>query len=309
MDIVLVTEETDRARAWLDALDRWLAEYRSRQTRSTYLEGWRDFVAWSHTPPWAVTRQTVLDWRDELERRGRAPNGIHVRLAALSSFFGFAVAEGLCERNPCYRVRIPQAEAWQDPDHMTEAETRAVLAAPDRSHPAGRRDYALLLMLVTVGLRSGELRALKVRNVQEGPGGGWLRFVGKGGHEATMPLSQAILEALRAMLRDRVAIRPDDYLFIAAHEYTGDRPLSASGVNTILGRLTQAVIGRRVRCHAMRRTCGTLLYEKTADIYKVSHHLRHTSLETTQRYVRAMEQARQSSADTLSRALVPDGGK
>jgi site-specific recombinase XerD len=308
-DIVLATEEDERARTWLDALDRWLAEYPSRQTRATYLEGWREFVAWSHAPPWAVTRQMVLEWRDELGRRGRAPNGIHIRIVALSSFYGFAVAEGLCARNPCYRIRLPQAEPWQDPDHLTEAEARAVLAAPDRTHPVGRRDYALLLMLVTVGLRSGEVRALRVRNVVEAAGGGFLRFVGKGGREAVMPLSEAILVALRAMLDDRLAIHQDDYLFIAAHQYGGERPLSASGVTAILGHITEETIGRRVGCHAMRRTCGTLLYEQTKDVYQVSHHLRHTSLETTQRYVLAMDKARQASAATLGRVLTDPAEK
>jgi hypothetical protein len=51
VDIVVVDAGDGRARAWLDALDRWLAEYRSRSTRSTYLEGWREFVAWSHAAP------------------------------------------------------------------------------------------------------------------------------------------------------------------------------------------------------------------------------------------------------------------
>jgi hypothetical protein len=71
-DIVLATEEDERARTWLDALDRWLAEYPSRQTRATYLEGWREFVAWSHAPPWAVTRRSCAA-RAERGLRARAP--------------------------------------------------------------------------------------------------------------------------------------------------------------------------------------------------------------------------------------------
>ena len=301
---LVVRDEDERGRHWADAMRGWLARSRSDRTRQTYLESWRVFLGWRCVALWDVTPEIVSAWRDEQERQGRRPNTIKVRLAALSSFYRYAVKGGLCRDNPLDTVGFAQAEPYAEAKWLTAEDARRLLAAIDRGDTRGRRDYALLALMLATGLRVDEARRLTLGAVHDAPQGAFLRFTGKGGVETAMPLSASLLAALRAMLADRPGARFDAPLFDRLRRDKRDgEPLTRAAIANIVHARCEAAGLPRLNVHALRHTCGTLLYERHQGIDAVQNLMRHKHIETTARYIHRVRDRRRAYVDELSDIL------
>jgi site-specific recombinase XerD len=173
-------------------------------------------------------------------------NGVrtrNARLTAIHSFFHFAALKAPeCAEQIARVLAIPEKRHESTLiSYLTEPEIDALLAAPDRSTPIGRRDHALLLLAVQTGLRASELASLRRQHLNLSSG--WVRCEGKGRKERCTPLSRTARQVLRVWLRE-LGGNPDSPLFP-----------SRSG-----GHLTRAGIWRLVVKHidAARQRCPSL---------------------------------------------------
>jgi site-specific recombinase XerD len=129
-----------------------------------------------------VTRAHVLAWRKVLEARALSGATIRRKLAALSSLF-----EYLCEKNAvdfdpvkgAKRAKVDRNEGRTPA--LGDHQARALLDAPVPATLKGKRDRALLAVLLYHGLRREELCLLKVRDIHDRRGVSHLRIHGKGG--------------------------------------------------------------------------------------------------------------------------------
>jgi integrase/recombinase XerD len=134
----------------------------------------------------------------------------NARLAALHSFFRYAAL-----REPAHSALIQRVLAIPSKrseravvSFLTRPEVDALLAAPDRGTPIGRRDHALLLTAIQTGLRVSELTRLAREDVRLGAGA-HLRCIGKGRKERCTPLTSQCAAVLRAWLRERAGPNAD----------------------------------------------------------------------------------------------------
>jgi site-specific recombinase XerD len=147
------------------------------------------------------------------DQRGVAASTRNARLAAIRSFYRFAALGHPDHYALIQRVlAIPTKRTDRAlVSFLTEPETDALLAAPDRSTRIGRRDHALLLVAIQTGLRVSELIALQ-RSDLELAAGGYLRCTGKGRKERCTPLTPQTRAVLRAWLSERAG-GPDEPVF------------------------------------------------------------------------------------------------
>ena len=127
---------------------------------------------------------------DYLEKeRGNTARSRNVRLSSIHSFFKYVALEepgcsGLAQRI----LSIPSKRFKQKPvEFLSTAEADALLAAPDQSTWAGRRDRALLLLALQTGLRVSELIGLRLSDIKLGTGA-HVHCTGKGRKERCTPL-------------------------------------------------------------------------------------------------------------------------
>ena len=134
--------------------------------------------------------------------RGNGVRTRNARLTAIHSFFHFAALKAPeCSEQIARVLSIPDKRHESTLiSYLTEPEIDALLAAPNRSTPTGRRDHALLLLAVQTGLRAAELASLRCRDLNLGAG--WVRCEGKGRKERCTPLSRAARQVLREWLRE-----------------------------------------------------------------------------------------------------------
>jgi integrase/recombinase XerD len=237
----------------------------------------------------SVHRLNATILRDFLLERARGRSSEYVRLLATSlrSFLRFLHARGEIRHD--LTAAIPTVRKWSQPGvprKLTPEEIDRVLAAPDRTTPTGRRDYAILLLLARLGLRSGEVIALELRDIRWNTGEILIR--GKGSRLDLLPLSCEVGAAIACYLRVDRGIRPMQRVFLRT--YAPRVPLTGpASVGHIVRRaLAHAGVERpnRIAAHLFRHTLASRMLQQGADLREISEVLRHRAPSTTEVYAK-----------------------
>jgi integrase len=167
-------------------------------------------------------------------------------------------------------------------------EIQALLAAPDPDTWLGRRDHALLVLMVQTGVRVSELVGLRVRDVHLGTGA-HIRVTGKGRKKRATTLTGETVAILRAWLSERRG-QPDEPLFPTGQ----GRSLSRYTVGVAVSKHAAAaaascpsLTAKRVTPHTLRHTNAMMLRAKGVDIATIALWLGHESTQTTHIYEHA----------------------
>jgi integrase/recombinase XerC len=248
-----------------------------------------------------VIREFIAHLHDlRLER-----SSIARKLAAIRSFFKFAVREGMVPRNPARMVatpklpkRIPSVMSAEDISTFLDG----VVAPPPKPSSRRRRpeaeeehrllvarDRAMLEMLYAAGLRVSELTGLNLADVDRKEM--MLRVRGKGSKERVVPYGSKAEQALEAYgpVRDallrRAKSRGDLQAVFLNHHGTR---LSSRSVARVLKKYARLFnINWDLHPHSLRHAFATHLLTDGADLRAIQELLGHSSLSTTQRYTHA----------------------
>lgn len=173
------------------------------------------------------------------------------------------------------QASIPRAIAWSDVER--------VLGAVDRRSAVGKRDYALLLLLVSYGLRAREIAALQLDDLD------WkqaqLRVpTRKGGHSSLYPLSATVGEAIIDYLRAGRPAVDNRHLFL-----TTKMPYSPMYHFTVSGQVASRLRAAGVRVpragsHTLRHTCVQRLVESDVPFKIIGDYVGHRREQSTMVY-------------------------
>jgi integrase/recombinase XerD len=218
--------------------------------------------------------------------RGNSPRTRNARLGAIHSFYRFAALEHPEHAQTIARVMAIPAKRYERNilSYLDPGEIKALLAAPDRGTWLGRRDHALLLLMIQTGVRVSELTGLRVCDVHLGPGA-HIRVTGKGRKKRATTLTSETVKAMRQWLTERQG-RPADPLFPTRQ----GRPLSRYTVGVVVSKHAAAcpsLTARRVTPHTLRHSNAMLLRAKGVDIATIALWLGHESTQTTHIYEHA----------------------
>ena len=172
--------------------------------------------------------------------------------------------------------------------YLDRDEIAALLAAPDKRTWLGRRDHALLTLMVQTGVRVSELTSLRVGDVHLGTGS-HIRVLGKGRKRRATTLTGETVKILRAWTKERQG-QPEEPLFPTRQGQT----LSRYTVGVIVVKHTatattacSSLQSKRVTPHTLRHTNAMLLRAKGVDIATIALWLGHESTQTTHIYEHA----------------------
>ncbi len=167
---------------------------------------------------------------------------------------------------------------------LTDDEVKALIRACSNRAPTGIRNRALIVVLYRGGLRLGEALALQAKDVD--PDAGTLTVLhGKGDRRRTVGIDPGAMAIVMRWVdvRRTVDVSPRGRLFCTL----AGRPLFPSYVRTLLPRLAdRAGIEKRVHPHGLRHTHAYELMMEGVPVPIIQHQLGHTSLATTDRYLR-----------------------
>jgi len=193
-------------------------------------------------------------------------------------------------------------------EFLTRSEIEAVLAVPDAATWIGRRDRTLLLLMAQTGLRVAETVALRCEDVVLGSGA-HVRCLGKGRKERCTPLRKETVAALRTWLHERNG-RLSDPLFPT----TRGGSLSRDAVEYLLAKhvavarqACSSLMRKRVSPHVLRHSAAMDLLQHGVDRSVIALWLGHESIETTQMYLHASLELKESALAKTAPLGVPAG--
>jgi len=205
------------------------------------------------------------------------------RVAELRSLLKFLYLQGLTPR-PLATV-VPPVAGWRDtgvPKAIPAADVQLLLGGCDRSHPIGVRDFAMLMLVARLGLRSAEVARLELGDIDWRAGQIILR--GKASRQEGMPLPVDVGEALTAYLTQARPSTRIRQVFLAAKAPM--RPIAPGLVSDVTHRACDRAGLPRIGAHRLRHSLATELLRRGATIVEVSQVLRHRDLATTAIYAK-----------------------
>ena len=226
----------------------------------------------------------------------------NARLTAIHSFFQYAALKAPeCSEQIARVLAIPEKRHDSTLiNYLTEPEIDALLAAPDRSTPTGRRDHALLLLAVQTGLRASELAGLRCQDLNLAAGA-WVRCHGKGRKERCTPLTRTTVRVLHVWLRELDG-NPAGPLFPSR---TGGH-LTRSAIWRLVVKHTttarsrcESLAAKNITPHALRHTTAMRLLRapEPVDTATIAIWLGHETLDTTNKYLHADMELKQRALD------------
>lgn len=278
----------------LPAITEWFINIRNPQTRRAYQNDLSDFCHFigidNESQFRSITRAHVLAWRTSLEQKNLSPATIRRKLAALTSLFDYLLNQNAVSGgNPVEGVKRPAIESSEGKTPaLGDFQAKALLDAPDFNTVKGKRDRAILSILLYHGLRREEAAALCGDDIQERRGIKHLRVRGKGGKLRYLPLHPVSAERIYLYLQACGRATSHEPLFQALRGPKSKSGITADGIYRLVGQYTQqaGIEVRGLGVHGLRATAATNALENEADIAKVQAWLGHANISTTRIYDR-----------------------
>jgi site-specific recombinase XerD len=273
--------------ALLSAFCRWMREQRGtcEATVSNYGRHSRELLTRLGEEP---SRFDARRLRQFVLEHSRASGWAAAKTCttALRQFVRFLIADGQCAVG--LDAAIPTLAHWRLaalPRYLPPDDVERVIDSCDRASPVGRRNRAMLLLLARLGLRAGDIRQLRLSDIDWQ--NAWIHVCGKGRCATRLPLTQEVGDAIIAYVQDGRPAAQTDAVFVGCR--APFRAFAPGVVPLIVGRaLDRAGVTRPSRgaAHLLRHSIATSMLRQGASLQDIGALLRHQSIETTQIYAK-----------------------
>ncbi len=199
------------------------------------------------------------------------------------SFLRFCFVEGLAELD-LSQAALPVTGRRRSPlpRGITRADARALLDCCDRRSALGRRDYAIITMLLRLGLRASEVAGLRLDDIDWRAGELVVR--GKGARQDRLPLPDDVGQAIASYLRRGRPAGDRREVFLRARAPYG--AMAAGTVSSTVRRACRRAGMAEIGAHRLRHTAACEMVSAGVPLVEIAQVLRHHSLQTTAAYGR-----------------------
>jgi site-specific recombinase XerD len=280
------TTEPDES-MFITGFRHWLEVHRgaAQPTRRLYCRGASELLEVLGNDPHQWGPRQVREFF--LDRAGRCgASTVEKQVTAVRAFLRYLIAQGDCRAD--LDQAVPTLAHWRLaalPRCLTSAQVERLLAACEGDSPGRIRDRAIILFLLRLGLRAGDVSGMRIADLD------WdnatVRVSGKGRYEVCLPLPQDVGDALLRYLACRPGVVRSDKLFIS--NIAPFRPfVSGDTVSSVVKRaLARAGVKAPAKgAHLLRHTAATEMLRQGVSLEQIGSVLRHRSVETSAYYAK-----------------------
>ena len=260
---------------------------RSELTVRNYEKSLRDFEAYfknreSHLSWESVDSDLIRDWMESMMDKGDMASTVNNSLSAVRSFFRFALARGLVEKDPAYAVKGPKKRKPL-PQYVRESEMDRLIDLPEVWGDSMKdvRARTIIILFYETGIRLAELVALDDQDVDFGMH--QLKVTGKRNKQRIIPFGAELEETLRHYMkqRDEQIVKQEQALLLNDKGQRVTRYQVASVVKRYLSLVTTL---KKRSPHVLRHSFATAMLNNGAGLESVRKLLGHESVATTEIY-------------------------
>ena len=269
-----------------------LNSVQSQNSKNAYEVGLDEFIAWFQRtqPASGFSRATVLAYRSFLIDRGYAPSTINLKLTALRRLAAEAAENGLLTQEVAasiLRIKGVPMHGRRIGNWLTVRQAEDFVTEPDTTTLKGKRDRAILMVMIGCGLRRNETASLTIEHIQQRESR-WVivDLIGKGGRVRSVPMPSWTKAAIDAWVE--AAEIKTGRLFLPVNKSDrifGNGKMGPEAIFAVVKRYSREIGIENFAPHDVRRTYAKLSHKGRAPLEQIQLSLGHQSIVTTERYL------------------------
>ena len=252
------------------------------------------------------TAETVRQYRDQLQTDGKKATTVKNYIIAIKRFFSWTEEAGLYP-NIAKHIKSGHISKNFKKDYLTGSQARQILNSIDRSTIKGKRDYAMLVTMLTMGLRTIEVTRANIEDIRT-KGNTTVLYVQGKGHEEKDDLIR-MPQHVEAAIRDYLSVRQIDSqsepLFPSLSNHNADGRMTTRSIRRIVKNafIAAGYDSPRLTAHSTRHTAATLSLLNGASLQQTQELLRHRNIGTTEIYAHNIDATSNPAATDVEKAI------
>ena len=250
--------------------------------------------------------ETVRQYRQELQNSGKKPTTVKNYIIAVKRFFEWTEEAGFYPNIAKY-VKSGHLSKNFKKDYLTSSQAKKILDEIDRSTLKGKRDYAMLVTMLTMGLRTIEVTRANIEDIRTKGNTTVLYIQGKGHDEKDdlIRMPQHVESAIRDYLSVRQTKDLSEPLFISTSNHNANGRMTTRSIRRIVKQafIAAGFDSPRLTAHSTRHTAATLSLLNGATLQQTQELLRHRNIGTTEIYAHNIDATINPAATDVEEAI------
>lgn len=252
------------------------------------------------------TTETVRQYRNYLQENGKKATTVRNYIVAVKRFFEWTDEAGLYP-NIAKFIKSGHLSKSFRKDYLTGNQSRQILSSIDQSTIKGKRDYAMLTMMLTMGLRTIEVTRANIEDIRT-KGNTTVLYVQGKGHEDKDDLIRMpghVEVAIRNYLSMRKIDNQSEPLFVSTSNHNADGRMTTRSIRRIVKStfIEAGFDSPRLTAHSTRHTAATLSLLNGATLQQTQELLRHKNIGTTEIYAHNIDATSNPAATDVENAI------
>lgn len=261
-------------------------------------------------------REDILEFKNYLIGINLKPTTVQMYIQTIKLFFKWTELKGIYP-NIAQLIKGSKLDHGHKKDPLTSKQATNLVTGIDTSTLEGKRDYAIVALMLTSGLRTIEVQRAKIEDLRTVADFTALFVQGKGHQEKTdyVKVVDEVNDALRDYLDMRGQkhgiLKAGDPLFASVSNRNPNGEMTTRSISRIAKKhlIESGVNSSRVTAHSLRHTAATLNLLSGSSIEETQQLLRHTNINTTMIYSHAIERAKNNSENRIAATIFKDDKK
>jgi len=296
---LVIDNEAEIINSYINSLD-----VRPR-SKDTYKKALKRFVIFSKGRSKPLTRQDILKYKDLLITNYSAPT-VSAYLTAVKGFYNYLEAEKISP-NIARGIKGAKSQKGFKKDALTIEQARNTITGIDKKTINGKRNFALITLLIHTGLRTIEVVRANIEDIRQESGEALLYIQGKGrdSKDDFVVLTESTLKPIREYLKARGEAKENEALFASnCNRCKGERMTTRSISRIAKNALVKAGIdSKRITAHSLRHTAITFSLLAGASIQEAKDLARHTNINTTMIYAHNINRVKNAPERKIEKLL------
>lgn len=244
-------------------------------------------------------RKNIISFKYYMkDKKKLSANTLDLFHTTLKKFFDWMIRNGNMQSNPMDQIKRDQKSKDFMIERLDTYQSKNLLSSFDKTKLSELRDYTMVVIMLTMGLRRIEIVRMNVEDLENYK----IKVQGKGQlfKNQSLELSDIAYDAIHDYLSMRKEIAPTDPMFVSLSDRSKNKRISPCHISQMVKAhlVTIGINNPKISCHSLRHTCAYDILSRTKDENIVQSQLRHASINTTHRYTHGLEQ-QQNKAKAL----------